>query len=173
MKSGVLRDTRRRGSSLIEFALAGSFIFLPLMAGLTTIGFQMVVAVQVASLTTGAGRMFASGVTPTQAMLQTMLGSGLNLSTNGEVILSQIQNIAGQGVICTQQIVIGNGSTLPASKYVPGGAVSAALTSLVPLALANGGQTVYLAEVYAQTPNLVWSGLLPGTGGPIYNKAIF
>lgn len=157
---------------MLEFALAGSFIFLPLLAGVSTIGFQIVLAQQVASLTHTAGRIMATGNIPTTVQLS---GSGLDLSSggNGEVIVSTIQNVDGSTVSCTQQTILGN-SSLPAGKIAPGGVVDSTFaTKMQSAALANQGQVIYVAEVYYQTPTLIWSGLLPGTGGPIYNRAIF
>jgi len=179
-------DQRRRGSALIEFTLVGSFVFLPMLAGLATVGMSMVMGMQVASLNANAGQMFASGVDFTQAtnvalLLQTAgsLAAGPNGITasggNGVIILSEIAGSDGTsaGEVCPLQIIIGNQS-LFTSNYVPGGqggTVSSAFTSMMPnLAL---GQVSYLAEAYFNNSQYAWAFAPGGTGMGIYVKAIY
>jgi hypothetical protein len=151
---------------MLEFALAGSFIFLPLLAGMSTIGFQMVRSLQVSTLTRDAGHMFSTGMDFSQAanqtVLQTIAGSSLSLSDGtGLLIFSEIDNTTS-GLVASQYLVgAGSGS----SKYVdPSGNLKGPASSISILP----GQSVYIAEAYFTTP----SGLLGGTSS-IYSKAIF
>lgn len=52
----------RRGSALIEFVLMATFVMLPLVLGLMTVGFALNRSLQVAQLTRDVGRMFVRGV---------------------------------------------------------------------------------------------------------------
>jgi Flp pilus assembly protein TadG len=97
----------RRGSAILEFTLAGTFIFLPILAGLATVGMSMVTAMQVASLNSTAAQMLASGVDFTEAANQNILltvAGNLNTSTSGGgiVILSQISYTPENGYVCFQ-----------------------------------------------------------------------
>jgi Flp pilus assembly protein TadG len=174
-----LQDARRRerrGSALVEFALVGTFIFLPLLAGLATVGMSMTTAMQAANLNASAGQMFSYGVDFTQGanvnILQTMAGS-LQTSTSGGgvVILSKIDDTTSNGYVCSNQITItigtgGNGGT---SQYCSGGAATPPFT-MVP------GQTAYVAETYYTPPqSFNWAFAPAGTGKKpaIYEKAIF
>ena len=127
-RNGHRTDQRKRGSALIEFTLVGSFVFLPMLAGLATVGMSMVMALQVASLNSNAGQMLASGVDFTQAtnvaLLLQAAGSlasgsdGISASGgNGLIILSQIAGPAttGGSPSCIQQITIGNANRASAS----------------------------------------------------------
>src|SRR5580658_9512488 len=84
----------RRGSTLIEFVLAGSFVFLPLLVGTVAIGMAMIRSIQVTALNRDAGHMFSQGIDFSQAVNQNLLNniSGeLNLTGgSGVVILSEI-----------------------------------------------------------------------------------
>jgi hypothetical protein len=163
-----------RGSSILEFALAGSFIFLPLLAGLSTVGFQMVRSMQIATLTRDAGHMFATGIdfsqTSNQPVLGQIAGSSLSLTDGtGVIIFSEIDDTTNGPV--TNQYAVGGGSG--SSKYVDSSgnptASAAALTSAM-----QPGQSVFIVESYFNTPTgMLWSGALPGSTGVIYSKAIF
>lgn len=175
-----LQDARRRerrGSALVEFALVGTFIFLPMLAGLATVGMSMTMAMQAANLNASAGQMFSYGVDFTQpaniSIVQTMAGS-LQTSTSGGgvVILSEIDDTSN-GYVCSNQVTIqispvGNGGT---SQYCSGGAATGAFMALMPMAV---GQTAYVAETYYTPPqSFNWAFAPTGTGTGIYVKAIF
>lgn len=163
----------RRGSAIVEFTLVGSFIFLPMLAGLATVGMNMVTAMQVAGLNASAGQMLASGVDfslpANQTLLQTLAGS-LNTSSSGSgvVIVSEIDQTSA-GPVCSSQILIPLNGGTNASKYVPAGTVTdfTNLITLVP------GQSAFLAETYYNNPQLNWSLAPTGTGTGIYVKNIF
>jgi hypothetical protein len=172
------REQRRRGSAVLEFTLAGTFIFLPMLAGLATVGMSMVTAVQVSGLNASAGQMFASGVDFTlpanQSILQTVAGS-LNTSTSGGgiVILSEIAYTTDNGYVCSTQISVSIGNSSQGqgtSQYAPGQVVSSAFTALMPMA---NGQVAYVAETYYNNPQYAWAFAPAGTGTGIYAKAMF
>ena len=167
-----LQERFRRGSALIEFTLVGTFIFLPLLAGLASVGMNMVTAMQAANLNSSAGQMFSSGqwdAGQLQTMLPAMAGT-LNSTSpgvGGVVILSEIQNTSN-GYICTQltPITIGNGGATGASKYCQAGAVNPPFNMVV-------GQTAFIAETYYINPNLAWVFARAGTSNGIYEVAVF
>jgi len=170
------RRRERRGSALVEFALVGTFIFVPLLAGLATVGMSMTAAMQAANLNASAGQMFSYGVDFTQpanqSIVKAMAGSlQTNASGGGVVILSRIDDTSN-GYVCSTQITIqistgGNGGT---SQYCSGGAATGAFTALMPMVL---GQTAYVAETYYSNPQFAWAFAPTGTGTGIYTKAIF
>ncbi len=167
---------RKRGSALVEFALAGSFIFLPMLAGLTSVGVSMVNAMQVASVNASAGQMLSTGVDFTQAANQALVqnlgvASNLDFSSSGKgvVILSEIDGTSS-GNVCSQQFIIGN-SAQGTSKYVSGGVGSASGFTL--MGTLSTGQIVYLAETYYDNSQNAWAFAPPGTPTTIYVKAVF
>jgi hypothetical protein len=174
------RPGRRSGSAMIEFALVGSFIFIPMLAGLGTVGLQMVTGIRVANLNAGAGQMFSSGVDFSQAANFTMLqnigtGSNLNFSSSGlgVIILSEIQNTSN-GIQCVSQFIVGNpnqGSATYTSQFAPAGAGQAA-TDPFSSAMASG-QIAYVAETYYNISQYAWALAPTGTGNKIYVKAVF
>ena len=168
-------DRRRRGSAMIEFCLAGTFIFLPILAGLATVGMSMVAATQAGSLNQTAGQMFSSGTDFTQAANQAMLWKiAGNLVTNtsgsGVVIVSEI-DYTNNAYSCANQITVpfGSGGS-GASLYAPGGQVGSAFTALMPM---TNGQVAYTAETYYNNPQFAWLLAPAGTSSGIYVKAIF
>lgn len=179
----IMRLHKRQGTATVEFVLAGSFIFLPLLAGLATVGMSMVMAIQVVGLNRDAGRLFSGGVDFSQLASQSLLAKiagNLNSQLTGGtgiVILSEIDG-TGTNPVCSRQLVVGSNKTLKSSAYVnpsPGlldssGDVSntsdaSAQVTNFPLTMTQG-QVAYLVETYFST-----SQYLSGTG--IYAKAIF
>jgi hypothetical protein len=172
----------------VEFALAGSFIFLPLLAGLATVGMSMVMAIQVVGLNRDAGRLFSGGVDFSQPASQNLLvkiAGNLNITPTGGagvIILSEIDGTTSNPV-CSRRLVVGN-ATLKSSSYVnpsPGlldasGNVSqtsdpsAQVSANFPLAMAQG-QVAYLVETYFSSSQYGAAGFLNLNG--IYAKAIF
>jgi hypothetical protein len=171
-------EPRRRGSALIEFTLVGTFIFLPLLAGLASVGMNMVTAMQAANLNSSAGQMFSAGWDFTQpvnqSMLQAMAGT-LQTSTSGGgvVILSEVQYTTNAGYVCIAQttITIGVGGNGGQSKYEPGCADNGSFAGL--MAPTVNGQIAYLAETYYNNPAFTWAFAPAGTGTGIYEVAIF
>jgi hypothetical protein len=186
-----MRIGKRKGSATVEFGLAGSFIFLPLLAGLATVGMSMVMAIQVVGLNRDAGRLFSGGVDFSQTSSQNLLvklAGGLNITDaggNGVIIFSEFDGTGNNTAVCSRRIVVGNAS-LKASSYAnpsaavldaggnvtnlsdPSAAVNASFMSLLPM---TQGQVAYLVETYFSTSQYDWTGILNGTG--IYAKAIF
>jgi len=192
----------RQGSALLEFALAGSFIFVPLLAGMATVGFQMVEALQVSGLTRDAGHMLASGTDfapsdalgnpdpiglQNQAVLQRIAGS-INLTTSGNavVILSTIQADATTGTpSCIMQLIIGNSSlktsqiVTPASGVLlPDGTVNSASAndpSLSPLSAFTSAITLQNGQTtyVAETFVSTPNFIYSGSSGGIYNRVFF
>lgn len=180
----------RRGSTLIEFVLAGSFIFVPILLGLSTVGMSLLMSERIVALNRNATHMFATGMDFSQAakvnLMLTTAGT-LNITPaggEGVIILSEIQGTGNNNAVCVRQFVIGN-AALRQSSYVnpSAGIVSASggvtnlsdpsanansFNSMLPLAQ---GQTAYLGETYFSTAQFDWTGFLKGTG--IYEKVVF
>jgi hypothetical protein len=177
-QNGQRPNQHKRGSALIEFALVGTFIFLPLLAGLASVGMNMVTAMQAANLNSSAGQMFSAGWDFTQpvnqSMLQAMAGT-LQTSTSGGgvIILSEVQYTTNAGYACTGQttITIGNGGPAGPSKYEPGCADNGSFATLMPMSV--NGQTAYLAETFYNNPAFAWVFAPAGTSTGIYEVAVF
>jgi hypothetical protein len=167
---------------MIEFALVGTFIFLPLLGGLATVGISMFTGLKVANLNAGAGQMFSSGVDFTQAANLTLLqniatGSNLNFSSGtsglGVIFLSELQGTSN-GISCISQFTIGNpsqGSATYGSLIAPtgaGGAVNSPFSTAM-----SSGQIAYVAETYYNISQYAWAFAPIGTGNQIYVKAVF
>ena len=181
----------RRGSTILEFTLAGSFILLPLLAGAGTVGMSMLRSLQVVGLNRDAGHMFAGGMDFSQATNRNLLvkvAGDLRFTAsggNGVVILSEIDGLGNNQAVCSHRIVIGNAALRNSSYVNPGSGlidsagnvtnlndpsvkVTAAFMAMMPIAQ---GEVIYLAETYFSTADYDWTGLLAGTG--IYTKAVF
>ncbi len=186
-----MRKRKRQGSATVEFALAGSFIFLPMLAGLATVGMSMVMAIQVVGLNRDAGRLFSGGVDFSQTSSQNLLvkiAGGLSVTDTGGkgvIIFSEFDGTGTNQAVCSRRIVVGN-ALLRNSSYAnpspalldgggnvtnlsdPSAAVNASFMTLLPM---TQGQVAYLVETYFSTSQYDWTGFLSGTG--IYAKAIF
>lgn len=183
-------NQRRRGSTLLEFALAGAFIFAPMLIGLSTVGMSALRSMQVIALNRNAGHMFAMGVDFSQAgnkdILQKISGSlqVTDAAGKGVMILSEIAGTGNNQAVCTRQFVFGNTAlrqssyTNPAPRLLDGAgnvtnmsdpsASANAFAAIMPIAQ---GQTAYVAETYFSTAEYDWTGFLNGTG--VYAKAVF
>jgi hypothetical protein len=174
----------RRGSTLIEFVLAGSFIFVPLLVGTMAVGMAMIRSIQVTALNRDAGHMFSQGIDFSQAANQNLLNNisgDLNLTGgNGVVILSEIVATGTNQAVIAQRLVVGNAS-LHASNYGnpdmidSGGNVtpdaSATATNFTPAVMSMvQGQIAFVAETYFSTSDVSLGGLLPNG---IYVWAVF
>ena len=171
-------EQRRRGSALVEFTLVGTFIFLPLLAGLASVGMNMVTALQAANLNTSAGQMSSAGwdftLPMNQSMLQAMAGTlQTSASGGGVVILSEVQYTKKTGYVCLGQttVPIGNGGSGGISKYEPGGVDNGSFAALMPMSV--DGQIAYLAETYYNNPAFTWAFAPNGTNTGIYEVAVF
>jgi hypothetical protein len=182
---------RWRGSSTLEFALAGSFIFLPLLAGTATVGVAMLRSMEVAGLNRDAGHMFATGVDFSQSVNRNLLlkvAGNLNITDTGGkgvVILSEIDGTGNNQAVCSLRLVIGNAALRQSSYVNPSSGVldsagnvtnlNDASASVAPAFLAmmpmTQGQVAYVVETYFSTSDYDWPGFLTGTG--IYMKAVF
>jgi Flp pilus assembly protein TadG len=181
-----ITDSRRRGSALVEFALAGSFILLPMLAGLVTVGLSLVTALQVANLNANAGQMFSSGadmssLTATglqnQGIIQA-IASNANLTSGGVIVLSEIDDIAG-AIVCSNQVVITIGSPTPsnysgslfATAPPSPGNYGSVLSPPFTMSLTTG-QSAYVAETFFNSP-YPWPFAMSSTPKGIYVRAIF
>jgi hypothetical protein len=178
MKAGNAHVARgKRGSTLIEFVLAGSFIFLPLLVGTVAVGMAMIRSIQVTALNRDAGHMFSQGIDFSQTANQNLLvkvAGDLNITPaggDGVVILSEIVATGTNQAVIAQRLVVGNAS-LRASNYgTPdmidsGGNVtpdaSATATNFTPAVMPMvQGQVAYVAETYFITSDISLAGLLP------------
>jgi hypothetical protein len=179
------RTKGKRGSTLIEFALAGSFIFVPLLVGTVAVGMSMVRSFEATALNRDAGHLFASGVdfsqTANQNLLVNIAGDlGTNpgftpTGGNGVVILSEIVGTGVNQAVIAKQLVIGNASLRASSFGTPNpslmnsdGSVSntsdpsANADAFTPAIMQMAqGQIAYVAETYFSTSDYNLAGLLP------------
>lgn len=185
------RTRVRRGSTLLEFVLAGSFVFLPLLIGCSTVGMALLKSIRVVELTRSAGHMFSEGIDFSQAANRNILlqvASGLGITDSGGqgvIILSEIDGTGTNTAVCSRRIVIGNAGLRASSYASPSSGIldsSGAVTNLNdPSANADAftpavmpmsrGDVAYVAETYLSTSAYDWTGVLTGTG--IYMKAVF
>lgn len=92
------KDTRRRGSAVLEFALITVFT-LPLLMGTFVIGMSLSRSIQVTQISRDAGHMYVRYVDFTQTGNQDIivrLASGMGLTRtggNGVVVLSKVMHI--------------------------------------------------------------------------------
>jgi hypothetical protein len=131
MRHSVNRNSRERGSALIEFLICVSLFWLPLFLGTVQFGFQLIQAIQVTQVCRDAGHMYAYGIDFSQTSNQYLLASfapNLNVDPTGQggtsvVILSTVNYIgtadcqAGGysstcpnygNIVFTDQVVAGN-----------------------------------------------------------------
>jgi hypothetical protein len=174
----------RRGSTLIEFVLAGSFILVPLLVGTMAIGMAMIRSIQVTALNRDAGHMFSQGIDFSQPANQNLLNNisgDLNLTggSNGVVILSEIVGTGTNTAVIAQRLKIGNAaraSNFGSPDMIDGGGnvtpdASATATNFTPAVMPMvAGQVAYVAETYFSTSDLSLGGLLPNG---IYVWAVF
>jgi len=189
---GTLQGSVRRkrsGSALVEFALVGTFLFIPILAGLVTVGISLVVSQQVGNLNSNAGQMFAGGIDFSQAANQALLGTlsgNLNLTTSGYgvVILSEIDG-DGTTNTCSRQIVVGSGTGTSQFCTAPHSPATAAFSALNLGLMTDSsgnpssvptlqvGQRSFIAETFYYNPLYTWALAPHGTHSGIYNFAVF
>jgi hypothetical protein len=171
-------EGKKRGSTLIEFVLAGSFIFMPLLVGTVSIGMSMIRSIQVTALNRDVGHLFAGGVDFSQAANQNLLvniAGDLSISSaggNGVVILSEIDGTGANQAVISRRLVIGNASLRASSYGTPdmtdaSGNVTATdssasavnfTPSVIPMVQ---GQVAYVAETYFSTSDYNFAGMMP------------
>ena len=182
-----MRQRRQRGSSILEFALAGTFLLLPLVLGTATVGLSILEYIHVVELNRDAAHMFARGVDFSKAANRTLLlelANGLNISDsrgNGVVILSEIEAIGGGQAVCSKRLVIGNAALRASNFSTPAkftdsqaGAVditdpSANANSFLNVLAMSAGDKAYVAETYFQ--GFSWLSLVSSSG--MYTRSIF
>jgi hypothetical protein len=167
----------RSGSTLIEFVLAGSFIFVPLLVGAVAVGMSMIRSIQVTGLNRDAGHLFSSGVDFSQTVNQNLLvkiAGDLNITPtggDGVVILSEIVGTGPNQATITTRQVIGNASLRASSYGTPdtinsSGNVtadsSAVAVNFTPAVIPMvSGQIAYVAETYFSTTDYNLGGMMP------------
>ena len=183
------RGKGRRGSTLVECVLAGSFVFVPLLVGTVTVGMSLLRSIQVAALNRDAGHLFATGMDFSQSANRQLLlkiAGTLNITDSGGqgvVILSEIDGTGTNQAVCSRRYVIGN-PALRASSFASPNSVNSSGTvtnlndassktsgfapAVMPMAQ---GDVAYVAETYFSTSQYDWAALLTGTG--VYTKAVF
>jgi len=182
-----MRPKREKGSSILEFALAGTFLLLPLVIGTATVGLSILESIHVVELSRDAARMFARGVDfskPANRSLLLELANGLNITDsggNGVVILSEIDGVGGGQAVCARRLVIGNAGLRASDFATPtkftdsqAGTVditdaSAKANSFLNVLAMSAGDKAYVAETYFQ--GFSWPGLFTSSG--MYNRSIF
>jgi hypothetical protein len=182
-----MQRIREEGSSVLEFALISTFLFIPLLLVIATVGLSILESIHVVELNRDAGHMFARGVDFSQSAnvnLLLELAGGLNITSNsgdGVIILSEIDASSNGQAVCSRQLVVGNGS-LHASDFatplkftdVSEGLVditdpSANANAFLNVLSMNSGDRAYVAETYFQGYGL--QNLLSNAG--IYARSIF
>jgi hypothetical protein len=168
----------KRGSTLIEFVLAGSFIFMPLLVGTASIGMSIIRSIQVTALNRDAGHLFAGGVDFSQTVNQNLLvkiAGDLSITPgggNGVVILSEIDGTGVNQAVVSRRLVIGNASLRASSYGTPDGIDasgnvtstdgSATAVNFTPAVLPMvEGQIAYVAETYFSTSDYNLGGMMP------------
>jgi Flp pilus assembly pilin Flp len=134
----MCRKRDERGNTYIEFVLVASFLYVPLILGMITVGIAILRSFQVNELTRDVGHMMAKGVDFSQQANQNLiandLANGLTLqansgnvsgssSGNGVLVLSTFQSLTaacncsnGGHIVLLNRIVIGN-NTLYTSPF--------------------------------------------------------
>jgi len=191
----------RRGSALVEGALVFTFIFVPMLLGLYTYGFNLVRMVQVNQVNRDAGHMFARSVdfttdTVGQANRAIIYKIAPRLQTSGAsgtavMILSLVQKLDTYAncscsnhdqVVFVQQITLGNSGLkssifgTPAADQNTGNVsnylnVSSAVARNVGTYITLDGESAYISETYFSSSDLSIPGF-PSPAGA-YARAFF
>lgn len=182
-----MRRRREKGSSILEFALAGTLLLVPLVLGTATIGVSILESIHVVELNRDAAHMFARGVDFSKAANRSLLlelANGLSISDsggNGVVILSEIDAVGGGQAVCSRRLVIGNAALRASDFATPtkftdsqAGVVditdsSANANAFLGVLAMSAGDKAYVAETYFRS--ISWPGLITTSG--IYTKSIF
>lgn len=111
---------RRRGNTMLEFALAMTFL-IPLMLGTFTLGVNLLRTIQVTQVCRDAGSMYSRSVDftlPGSQMMLVKMSSGLGMTQTGGggvVMLSKVTYVSNAD--CTAQSLAGN-ACVNRGKYV-------------------------------------------------------
>ena len=179
---------RTRGSTVLEFALASSFIVFPLVFGTATIGMSLLRSIRVVQLNRDAGHLFARGVDfsqPNERQMLLRLAEGLDITDaggHGVFMLSVIECPSAGQAVCTRRIVIGNPNLRASAFANPTYIDSSGAVDYVNDAAANAatflnvlpmqpGDVAYVTETYFSTSDYDWPGKFTDTG--IYTRSIF
>jgi hypothetical protein len=178
---------QERGSSILEFALAGTFLLIPLVLGTATIGLSILESIHAVELNRDAAHMFARGVDFSKAANRSLLlelANGLNISDsggNGVVILSEIDAAGAGQAVCSKRLVIGNAALHSSDFATPtkftdsqAGVVditdpSANANAFLNVLAMSAGDKAYVAEAYFG--GISWPGVITTSG--IYTRSIF
>jgi len=183
-----MKRNGRRGSTMLEFVLAGIFVLVPLTLGATTVGMTLARSIHVFEFNRNAGRLFSRGVDfsqPSNRALLLRLANGLNIADqggDGVVILTGVLCTPTGQAVATRRYVIGNASLRSSSYANPtkidengtvdyehdGGANLNSLLTALPM---SPGETAYLVETYYSSAEYDWAGFLQGKG--IYTMGVF
>jgi hypothetical protein len=155
-------SSRRQGSVIVEFVLVATFLLVPLILGLLSVGFALSRSIQVAQVTRDVGRMFVRGVDFSEQANQDMItgsaarpnqpglaqglgmaGNGGNAtggtSGNGEMILSTLTrmsttcNCTNSGrIVLARRVVVGNKNLHTSAYGNPASGVINSQTGIVP-----------------------------------------
>lgn len=166
---------------MIEFVLMGTFIMVPIILGLLTIGFALNRSLQVAQITRDVGRMFVRGVDfaelanqqvitgsttrPTLPALARGLGMAPATGTatggttgNGQIVFSILTRMpttcgcANSGlIVLTRRIIVGN-NTLYTSSY--GNPASSLVNSSTGAVSNYGNEVTARATSFSSVVNL-------------------
>jgi hypothetical protein len=182
-----MAQRQERGSSILEFALTGTFLLLPLVLGAATVGVSILESIHAVELNRDAAHMFARGVDFSKAANRSLLlelANGLNISDSGGsgvVILSEIDGLGGGQAVCSRRLVIGNAALRASDFATPtkftdsqAGMVditdpSAQANSFLNVMSMSAGDKAYVAETYFQ--GFSWTGLFTSSG--MYTRSIF
>lgn len=170
-------NENEKGNAYIEFVLVASFLFVPLVLGMITLGIAVLRNYQVNQVTRDVGHMMAKGVDFSQQSNQNLvandLANGLSLqanngsvtgstSGNGVVVLSTFESLSsscgclnGGHVVVVSRIVIGN-NTLYSSPFGSPASIGA-----------NGAVANYTSDTNARADN-VSSVITVSAGGLAY-----
>ena len=174
-----------RGSALLELALVGTFIAIPLTLGTMTVGMTLARTLRVYHVNRSAGHMFARGVDfsqPTGRALLVRMANGLNITDSGGtgvIMLSEIDCTNTGQAVCSRRLVIGNagvrGSAFASPTHIDSSGIvdythdpSATATAFLKLMTMSPGDVAYVVETYVSSADYDWAGFLTGNGTYTY-----
>ena len=177
---GQASACQRRGSTMIEFCLS-AVLWTTVLMGLSTVGLNLIRALQVEQVCRDAGRLYGAGLDFTQGGNQNLLiklSTGLNVTTaggNGVFVFSTVEYIdtpqcaagglAGNATSCpnlgqyvfVQRVVVGNASLLSSPFGTPAAGIIGTF--------GNIPSSDYLTNASARAAG--FSSLLSLTGGQV------
>ena len=179
------RNRASRVSALLELALVGTFLAIPLTLGTMTVGMTLARTLRVYHLNRSAGHMFARGVDfsqPAGRALLVRMASGLNITDTGgtgAIVLSEIDCTSTGQAVCTRRLVIGKAGLRSSAfanptKIDSNGNVdythdtAAVATKFLTLMTMSPGDVAYVVETYVSSADYDWAGFLPGNGTYTY-----